>query len=80
MFFAHANNRILVAYDGHFYLVHRTLRRWGVTDMHAGILIVPDTLSIAEQAGVLDIFAASQLPAANELYYWDVDRSWIRYR
>ena len=65
-----------------FYLLHRDIRRWlqqrGETAMHAGFLILPDDFGPERKARVLDIFAASGLPAANELYEWFPDRDWVR--
>ncbi len=82
LFFAAEKGLILVSHDDDFYVLHRGIRRWfgvwGEVTIHAGILILPDVLSIEQKARVLDIFAASNLPAANELYEWFLDRDWVR--
>ena len=72
---------VLVSHDGDFYVLHRGLRRWASwwqrERFHGGILVTPDILSVAGEARILDIFAASGLLAANELYEWFPDRDWI---
>jgi len=82
LFFATERGLILVSHDGDFYVLHRGIRRWlhqrGETATHAGILILPDNIGPEQKARILDIFAASGLPAANELYEWFPDRDWIR--
>jgi predicted nuclease of predicted toxin-antitoxin system len=82
LFFAAENGLILVSHDGDFYVLHRGIRRWlhsrGETAIHSGILIIPDNLSTEQKARLLDIFAASGLVAANELYEWFPDRDWVR--
>ncbi len=80
LFFARTQGRIFVSHDGDFYLIHRSLQRWDVAAMHSGILIISDMLGIAQEARAVDIFASSELPTANALYYWDERLSWIRYR
>lgn len=73
---------VLVSRDGDFYVLHRGLRRWAAwwqrEPFHGGVLVTPDTLSVAGEARILDIFAASGLPAPNQLYEWFPDRDWIR--
>ncbi len=82
LFFAAEHGAILVSHDGDFSVLHRGIRRWlrqrGETAIHAGILIVPDSISAEQKARILDIFAASDLPAANELYEWFSGREWVR--
>ncbi|MDQ6907458.1 MAG: DUF5615 family PIN-like protein [Chloroflexota bacterium] len=80
LFFARNQGRVFVSHDGDFYLIHRSLQRWGVAVMHGGILITPDTLGVVQDARALDIFASSELPIANALYYWDERVSWVRYQ
>ncbi|MHB8645566.1 MAG: DUF5615 family PIN-like protein [Thermomicrobiales bacterium] len=80
LFFARDQGRVFVSHDGDLYLIHRSLRRWGVAAMHSGILITPDTLGVAQEAWALDIFASSELPTANVHYYWDERVSWVRYQ
>lgn len=66
---------------GDFKLLHRAFRRWSVADAHAGILVIPDQLLLAEQVRVLDVFASQQWPTANSLYEWlgDSAGGWVRY-
>jgi uncharacterized protein DUF5615 len=83
LFLAWQNGWIMVTHDGNDYLLlHTTLRRWasawGVMGIHAGILILPYGFGEREQARRLDIFAASELVIANELYDWEEIGGWIR--
>lgn len=63
VFFAWQNGWIIVTHNlNDFLLVHNTLQRWSAfwnsADTHAGILALPDSLSIRDQAHVLDVFIA----------------------
>ncbi len=83
VFFAWRRGLVIVTHNlTHFVLIHRTLHRWDTVWSHdsvrAGILIIPNALSIREQANVLDIFIASELPIANACYEWRSVGSWIR--
>lgn len=83
VFFAWKNGWITVTHNLHdFLLVHHTLQRWGdrwhITDTHAGILALLDSLAIQDQARLLDVFIASNLPIANALYEWRSIGSWIQ--
>lgn len=83
LFLAWKNGWIMVTHDGDDYLLlHTALRRWAnawnMTDTHAGILILPYGFGEREQARRLDIFAASGLVIANELYDWQEIGGWIR--
>jgi len=83
LFLAWQNGWIMVTHDGDDYLLlHTTLRRWAsawsMTDIHAGILILPYGLGEREQAWRLDIFAASSFVITNELDDWQEIGGWIR--
>jgi hypothetical protein len=83
VFLAWQNQWITVTHDlDDFLLLHRTLQRWAAhwnhMDMHAGILSMADSLSLWEQAFVLDVFIASGLPIINAFYEWRSVGSWVR--
>ncbi len=63
------------------FLLHSALRRWasawGVTDIYAGILILPYGLGEWEQARTLDIFVASAVPITNAYFEWRAAGSWV---
>ncbi len=70
LWFAKRRGWVFVSIDEDYLLLHRAFRRWGITDIHAGILIVPDLLPPPAQTRALDIFASEGLPIANRLYIW----------
>jgi hypothetical protein len=71
LWFAKTRDWVFVSIDEDYLLLHRAFRRWGVTRMHAGILILPDLLPPLAQTRTLDIFASEGLPIADQLYIWD---------
>lgn len=81
LWFAKMRGWVFVSIDEDYLLLHRALRRWGVADMHAGILTLTDRLPPREQTRALDIFASEGLPIADRLYIWDTEHGgrWIRY-
>jgi Domain of unknown function (DUF5615) len=83
LFFAWQRGLIIAAHNLiHFLLIHRTLHRWNSIwahdSIHAGILAIRNSLPIREQASVLDIFIASNLPTANAFHEWRDVGSWVR--
>jgi hypothetical protein len=81
LWFAKTRDWVFVSIDEDYLLLHRAFRRWGVTRMHAGILILPDLLPPLAQTRTLDIFASEGLPIADQLYIWDTTQGgrWTRY-
>jgi hypothetical protein len=76
----------LVTHDrDDFILLHDAWQRWaaawGVTERHAGILVVAqDPVATAWQiAEAVDAFAQSGTPVANELYLWSPANNWRRW-
>src|SRR4249919_1816265 len=83
LFHAWQNQWILVTHNGRdFALAHGTLRRWAatweITEMHAGILVIPHGLSPREAATILDVFTSSALVIVNMLYVWQPVGEWVR--
>jgi hypothetical protein len=83
VFLAWQNQWITVTHDpDDFLLLHRTLQRWAAhwnqANIHAGMLTMPDSLSLREQAFVLDVFIAAELPIINTFYEWQSVGSWVR--
>jgi hypothetical protein len=84
VFLAWRNDWTIVTHNlTHFLLLHRTLHQWNSIwtheSIHAGILAIPNELPIREQARVLDVFTASDLPTVNALYEWRSVGSWVRH-
>ncbi len=81
LWFAKTRGWVFVSVDRDYLLLHRAFRRWGMTDVHAGILTLPDRLSPSAFAQALDIFASEGLPIADRLYIWDTAHGgrWVRY-
>ncbi len=83
LFLCRQRRWFLVTHNGrHFQLMHDTLHRWarawGAMDLPAGILVTPDGLGTREEASLLDIFAACELPTADMLYAWTPHGAWVR--
>jgi predicted nuclease of predicted toxin-antitoxin system len=81
LWFARMRGWVFVSIDEDYLLVHRALRRWGITAMHAGILTLPDQMPPPAFARALDIFASEGLPITDRLYLWDTAQGgrWIQY-
>ena len=81
LWFAKTRGWVFVSIDEDYLLVHRTLRRWGITDIHAGILTLPDQMPPPTFARALDIFASEGLPITDRLYIWDTAQGgrWVQY-
>lgn len=83
LFLARRHRRVLVTHNGNnFLLLHRALHLWasvtGLTDVHAGVLILNDRLTNGEKARLLDLFAAEGLPTDNRCYEWRDPGGWTR--
>jgi Domain of unknown function (DUF5615) len=85
LLFAAQRRSILVSHNREdFVLLHDAWRRWtsawGVTQTHAGILIVPQppTVTNAQIAQALDAFLAGGPSLTNELYRWRPASGWQR--
>ena len=65
-------------------LLHDAWRRWfsafGIVEMHAGILVLPQKpqLSAEQIAQEVDALLTSGAPLANELYRWQRLGGWLR--
>lgn len=76
-------NWTLVTTNGKdFRLLHDAWRRWlstyGVTALHAGVLIVPQRQSAQRIARAIADLLAESPPLANELYEWRPDSGWVQ--
>lgn len=71
LWFAKTRGWVFVSIDEDYLLLHRAFRRWGIIEIHAGILTLPDLLPPLAQTRALDIFASEGLPTADRLYVWD---------
>lgn len=83
LFLAWRNQWVIVTYNRKdFFLMHQTLQRWsgtfGHSEIHAGILVPSDAVSVRAQARTLDIFAAAALPIENAYYEWRPLGEWVR--
>lgn len=85
LYTAAQRGEVLVTFDFDFVEIHGALLRWsrdhGITDIHAGILVLPqeDTTPL-DRLRVIDAFFAAQLPIANTLYQYQPIGGWTRYR
>lgn len=65
-----------------YYLVHDAWLlwsdAWGVSPVHAGILIIPDAPAGLPMLREIDAFLAQGLPLRNELYEWKLDGGFRR--
>lgn len=78
------HNWVFITHNArHYKILHDAWRiwsqPWGVSSTHAGILTIPHHLPhiSAQEIGV---FLSMGLPLANELYFWQKQGSWTRYR
>ena len=81
LFFAARAGYVLVTHNERdFKLLQRAWRRWPAPLRHAGVLVIPQQRWTADQAAEeLDQFVQSGRPLTDELYWWTVDRGWVRF-
>ena len=74
-------NRVLVTHNERdFKLLQRAWRQWAVPFHHSGVLVIPQQRWKPDDAAArIDRFVRSGQPLTDELYWWTVDRGWLRY-
>ncbi len=77
-------SRVLISHNAdHFTALHDAWhlwsRSWGVSALHAGILLIPHAVPQVE-VRYIDEIMASGWPLANELYRWRVRGGWVRHQ
>lgn len=74
--------RILVTHNERdFKLLQRAWRIWPAPVRHAGIIVIPQQRwPPTEAAERIDGFVRGDPLLVDELYWWTVDRGWVRYQ
>lgn len=85
LYVAAQRGECLITHDRDFVEMHGALLRWsqdhGITDIHAGILVIPqENMPSEDIVRFIDAFFAAQLPIVNTLYEYNPVGGWTRYR